>query len=165
MLAKSLIEEIDRLLKQGKLSQRKIAAQLRVSRGTVSAIASGRRGLYGREASDDEPFPLGPQSPPERCPRCGYRVYMPCQICSSRDFQERQMELRVAAADLAQSTVTSEEVSRQGEGETRRQGDEATTRRPARLLVSPSPCLLVVAPPLAGIPVLTFIPAMACTPA
>ena len=101
MLAKLLVEEIDRLLREGSLSQRKIAARLHVSRGTVAAIASGRRGLYGREASDDESTPLAPQTPPVRCPRCGYRVYLPCLICHSREFQKRQMQLRAAVADSA----------------------------------------------------------------
>ena len=53
MLATATVREIDRLLKKGELSQRKIAAQLGVSRGIVGAIASGRRGLYGRNPSDD----------------------------------------------------------------------------------------------------------------
>ena len=87
MLARSLVEEIDRLLKLGNVSQRKIAAQLNVSRGTVAAIASGRRGLFGHEPDDDQSA-LVPRSPPERCRRCGYRVYMPCLICRSRDFWE-----------------------------------------------------------------------------
>ena len=166
MLAKSLIDEIHRLLKLGNLSQRKIAAQLRVSRGTVSAIASGRRGLFGREASDEEPFPHGPQSPPERCVRCGYRVYAPCLVCRSRDFQERQKELQCAAQSLQQLSIDSVERLGQADGETRRQGDDAEMRSPAHLHVSPSPCLLVYsAPPPAGLPVLTFIPAAGCTTA
>src|SRR5262245_8664085 len=86
MLAKSLVEEIDRLLHEGRLSQRKIAAQLRVSRGTVSAIASGRRGVHGREVDDEERYLHHRQSGAERCPRCGYLVYMPCLICLNREF-------------------------------------------------------------------------------
>ena len=141
MLAKSLIEEIDRLLKHGKLSQRKIAAQMRVSRGTVAAIASGRRGLYGREPRDDEPTPLAPQSPPARCPRCGYRVYLPCRICRSREFQERQMQLRAAVME-SQRQAANGVIHRQGEGETRRQGE-----RDQIPSVDPTPCFLVVTAP------------------
>lgn len=165
MLAKSLIEKIDRLLGEGRLSQRKIAAKLRVSRGTVSAIANGRRGLYGREASDDRTFPIGQPAPPERCPRCGYRVYMPCRICSSRDFQERQMELHRAVMYIQQRSESNDGQRRHGEGETRSQGDENSTRSQDHLLVSPTPCLVDFPLPLGGIPFLTFIPAMACTPA
>src|SRR4051812_48678685 len=44
-----LLNEIHRLVRAGELSQREIAAHLEVSRGTVGAIASGRRSLVGRE--------------------------------------------------------------------------------------------------------------------
>ena len=157
MLAKSLIEEINRLLKQGKLSQRKIAAQMRVSRGTVAAIASGRRGLYGREPSENDSTPFAPQSPPVRCPRCGYRVYLPCLICRSREFQERQTQLRAAMVESQRLAAPSGASQSQPEGETRRQGE-----RDQILCVAPAPCLLVFSAPAAGIPVLTFIPAFTC---
>lgn len=98
MLAKSLIDEVDRLLKLGTLSQREIAARLKVSRGTVSAIASGRRGLHGRESTGDDAATHAPLSPPVRCPRCGYRVYMPCLVCRSRDYRKRQAAMQFAAA-------------------------------------------------------------------
>jgi hypothetical protein len=84
MLATELILEIDRLLKEGELSHRKIAARLDVSRGTVSAIAHGRRGLYGKDAAEEKRRPLAPATPPIRCPRCGYRVFLPCLICLAR---------------------------------------------------------------------------------
>ena len=40
MLPLSVVEEIRRLLDEGRYSQRKIAARLQVSRGSVNAIAS-----------------------------------------------------------------------------------------------------------------------------
>jgi Winged helix-turn-helix DNA-binding len=144
MLAKLLIDEIHRLLREGRLSQRKIAARLHVSRGTVSAIASGRRGLFGREPDGDDATTFRPHSPPERCPRCGYRVYMPCLVCHSRDFQERQTELRFAVESLRLP------ITREGAPSQR---DEASMR------VFPSPCLSVFDPPQFAVPVLTLIPA------
>jgi DNA-binding XRE family transcriptional regulator len=94
----ALVREIDRLLRAGELSQRQIAARLKVSRGTISAIASGRRGLYGKD-----PFqkysPLVPSSPPTRCPHCGYRVYLPCIICRIRQHRQRQRYLRLIATE------------------------------------------------------------------
>ena len=42
MLPTSLVHEIDRLLKAGQLSHRKIATRLGVSRGTIMAIARDR---------------------------------------------------------------------------------------------------------------------------
>jgi hypothetical protein len=78
------------------MSQRKIAAQLGVSRGVVSAIAAGRRGLYGQD-----PFakysPLAPTSPPTRCPTCGYRVYLPCLVCRTREHQQREAVMLIVA--------------------------------------------------------------------
>ena len=87
MLPTALIHEIDRLLKQGELSHRKIAARLGVSRGTVSAIAAGRRGLYGKDSPDENSRSLSSASPPTRCPRCGYRVFPPCLICEARQHK------------------------------------------------------------------------------
>jgi DNA-binding XRE family transcriptional regulator len=93
MLSLSLIDEIDRLLSEGKLSQRKIAIRLGVSRGTVNAIARGQRSLYGREpeddANDDNQLCIS-TTPPRRCPSCGYRVYAPCRICRTREHQQRR---------------------------------------------------------------------------
>lgn len=89
MLPQSTIAEVARLLREEKLSQRKIAERLQISRGTVGAIASGGRGLHGRLPKEDEPQLFVPCSPPKRCPQCGYRVYLPCLICNTRQFQDR----------------------------------------------------------------------------
>jgi hypothetical protein len=97
MLAKSTVDAIVQLLQAGELSQRKIAARLGVSRGIVGSIASGRRGFYGREPDDDgELGPGMPRSPAVRCPHCGYRVYLPCLICRTREFRQSQAILRAA---------------------------------------------------------------------
>lgn len=99
MLPRSLVEEVDRLLKERKLSQRKIAAQLGVSRGTVGAIASGRRKLFGKEREMEAMRPLVPLSPPKRCPSCGYHVFLPCLVCGTRAFRDRRQRLRQALAN------------------------------------------------------------------
>jgi len=68
MLAPGKVLEVQKLLAEGRLSQRKIAKALGVSRATVSAIASGKRPDYAarQRARADEAFePLGPI---ERCP-------------------------------------------------------------------------------------------------
>src|SRR3972149_2085493 len=106
MLSLSVVQEIDRLLQAGKLSHRKIGARLGVSRATVSAIASGRRGLYGKELSSKEPRFLPGQSPAERCGRCGYLVHMPCLVCEVRDFQERRKLVRGIQAAVARTLST-----------------------------------------------------------
>lgn len=89
MLPLTLIEEVQRLLQEGQFSQRKIASLLKVSRGTVSAIASGKRGIYGRE-SEDQTSCRHHESPPERCLGCGGMVYLPCLLCAARKYKQRR---------------------------------------------------------------------------
>jgi hypothetical protein len=97
MLAMSIVHEIARLLFEGELSQRQIARRLGVSRGTVQAIASGRRGLHGKAPAGDHSVSYG-SSPAMRCPRCGYRIHVPCLVCRSRQHRERQRILRLIAS-------------------------------------------------------------------
>jgi len=84
MIAPQMIDEVRRLLAEGRLSQRQIARATNVSRGTVGAIAAGRRPDYrsSRRAVDEEP--LQPTGPPRRCPGCGGMVYLPCRLCRAR---------------------------------------------------------------------------------
>lgn len=83
MLAPSMVAEVRRLLVEDKLSQRRIAKLTGVSRGTVDAIAAGRRPDYApRSPADDEP--QRPSGPPRRCATCGGMVYMPCRLCALR---------------------------------------------------------------------------------
>jgi len=104
MLTLSIVEEIARLLDEGTLSQRKIAARLGVSRGTVGAIASGRRGVYGKESPPDAAEPLDGGTPPERCPCCGYFVSQPCLVCRTRQYRDRQRRMRTVVADVRRAT-------------------------------------------------------------
>lgn len=85
MLPLAKVQEIRRLLNEGQLSQRKIAAKLGVSRGTVGALATGRRGDYGREPTEAEPT----AGPPRRCATCGMLVYLPCVYCRAVAFRRR----------------------------------------------------------------------------
>jgi transcriptional regulator with XRE-family HTH domain len=83
VLAPCLIEEVRRLLAEGKLSQRKIARATGVSRGVVDAIAAGKRPDYeGQRPRFDEA--CEPAGPPARCPECGGKVYLPCRLCEAR---------------------------------------------------------------------------------
>lgn len=96
MLSLSLVEQIVDLLNEGELSQRRIAERVGVSRGTVASIASGRRGLFGRDPESDDDRSLANLTPPERCPKCGYLIYAPCRVCRAREFQENRKLLRAA---------------------------------------------------------------------
>lgn len=84
MIAPSMVDEVRRLLSEGRLSQRAIARRTGISRGTVAAIASGRRPDYEarRRAAGIEYTP--PRGKPVRCPGCGALVQMPCLACQLR---------------------------------------------------------------------------------
>ena len=84
MIGPTVIEEIQRLLAEGGLSQRKIAKVMMVSRGTVTAVASGkRRPYYPRPEDSDEQF----MGPVRRCPGCGGMATMPCRACRIRELK------------------------------------------------------------------------------
>jgi len=99
MLPLKLINKVDTLIREGKLSHREIAARLGVSRGTVSAIANGRRGIYGKDEKDKY-TPLAPSLPAVRCPTCGNRVHPPCLICLVRDKRQRQITAQLLARKI-----------------------------------------------------------------
>jgi transcriptional regulator with XRE-family HTH domain len=84
MIAAHLVEQIEHLLAEGRLSHRKIARFTGVSRGTIGAIASGRRQVRPRKIYPWEEEAEVPDSPPERCPTCGGMVYMPCRLCRTK---------------------------------------------------------------------------------
>jgi hypothetical protein len=85
MLPQAKIEEIRRLLAEGK-SQRRVAQLAYVSRGTVGAVASGQcRDRVELPSVDD--VPTGPSV---RCPGCGGRVYAPCLLCRVRRLQTEE---------------------------------------------------------------------------
>lgn len=87
MIATTVVEEIKRLLSAGHLSQRTIAQQLGVSRGTVNAIAQGKRLDPAPDRDPDAGF-AAPDGPLTRCPGCGGLVLMPCLLCRVRAKQE-----------------------------------------------------------------------------
>jgi transcriptional regulator with XRE-family HTH domain len=85
MIAPQVVADVRRLLTEERLSQRKVARLTGVSRSTIAAIVSGKRPDYEllqrlREADWEEPG-----GPAVRCPGCGHRVYMPCQLCRLRE--------------------------------------------------------------------------------
>ena len=77
MINNSIIQKIQTLLKQGKMSQRQIAKHIGVSRGTVQAVAKGKRTLTIAKTVSW----VAPTGLPKRCPQCGGHVRMPCLAC------------------------------------------------------------------------------------
>ncbi len=87
MLADAMIDRVCQLLAEGKLSQRKIARLLGISRGTVGSLAKGKRPHVRKTAWMDEEL-FDPQGPPARCHGCGGMVYHPCHLCRIRRLDE-----------------------------------------------------------------------------
>jgi hypothetical protein len=84
MIAPQRVEEVKALLADGRWSYRKIAAMTRVSRGTIGAIASGKRREPQPKPSSWNDEIEGPAGPPQRCPDCGGMVFMPCILCRTQ---------------------------------------------------------------------------------
>jgi hypothetical protein len=99
MLAWSLVEEVRRLLAEGKWSQRKIAKQLGISRGTIGAIAQGKRAV-GRPQPQEGDEEWHAEGPPERCPCCGQLVYPPCRLCRIRAVLAKASRPRLPEMEL-----------------------------------------------------------------
>lgn len=96
MIAADLIAEVRRLLDEGRLSQRDIAKMTGVSRGTVNAIASGKRrdiSSQTRHNAADCGF-KPPEGMPVRCRGCGALTQMPCLACYIRATSETRRRAR-----------------------------------------------------------------------
>ena len=89
MIASAVVDEIQRLLDTGSLSQRKIARRIGVSRGTVNAIALGKRPARRPRSRDERDEFVPPSGPLVRCPICGGLVQAPCLACRVRAKMER----------------------------------------------------------------------------
>jgi hypothetical protein len=93
MLSPAKVDEVRRLLARGILSQRKIARNLKISRGTVDAIASGKRPDYPAPEIEED---IDCRLPPVRCRNCGGMVHGPCRLCRVRTIKARQLALAKA---------------------------------------------------------------------
>lgn len=104
MIALGKVKEIERLLAEGGLSQRKIAVLVGVSRATVSAIFTGTRPDYQARARAvaDEALPNGPLG---HCPTCGATVYLPCRLCHVREKMREEEELLARCRRQARETA------------------------------------------------------------
>jgi hypothetical protein len=84
MLTPQQVIEIQALLHAGELPMREIAQRAGVSRGTVQAIADGRRQAAPQWPRNDYLRPDDDDVPPQRCAGCGGMVYPPCRLCRVR---------------------------------------------------------------------------------
>ncbi len=104
MITPQIVTDVRHLLRERLLSQRSIARLTGISRSTVAAIASGKRPDYDllRQLREDEwEEPTGPAA---RCPGCGSRVYMPCQLCRIRKRMAEKRQPRATGFASAAPT-------------------------------------------------------------
>ncbi|HEY5312741.1 MAG TPA: hypothetical protein VIK18_09475 [Pirellulales bacterium] len=85
-ITSAMVDEVERMLAQGLVSQRKIAKLVGISRGTVNSIALGRRPRISAPADAFEPQ----RGPLVRCPGCGGRVFLPCLLCHIRQLKAKE---------------------------------------------------------------------------
>jgi len=101
MIAASVIHHIQQLLTEGTWSQRRIARLTGISRGTIAAVAQGRRRPHEPRADEGEE-PLGPV---ERCPECGAMVHMPCRACRIRSQNPKPRRVRQVVKDTEEPSL------------------------------------------------------------
>jgi hypothetical protein len=90
MLSSSIVQEIERLLAGGEMSNRAIAAKVGVGKSTVNVIAKGERIPKRRREEVADRHLFRPVSPPQRCVRCGSFVHLPCLICDARLYRAQK---------------------------------------------------------------------------
>lgn len=100
MLVQAQVDEIRKLLAAGGRSQREISKLTGVSRGTIGAIAAGKR--RDRAPAPEENFSLR-HGPLVRCPECGGKVYSPCILCRTRKLKAEERADRRRKADRQQA--------------------------------------------------------------
>ena len=88
-ITRPILEEVERLLKESRWSQRKIAREVGISRSTVNNIARGHR-----PRCEELPGVVRPMGPLVRCLGCGGRVFLPCMLCHIRELKEQDRQLR-----------------------------------------------------------------------
>ncbi len=80
MIEPETADKVRRLLRDGRLSQRKIAILAGVSRGTVANIAKGKWRMRVELSS----------GPAVWCPVCRAKVQMPCVACRVRAWMRKR---------------------------------------------------------------------------
>jgi hypothetical protein len=107
MISSAKVAEIRALLDAGELSQRQIATLAGVSRGTIGAIASGKRVERLPRPTDE----WEEEGPIVRCPGCGGKVYAPCRLCRVRD--DKQAEIVDRRQQAGRRSETRNEAERE----------------------------------------------------
>lgn len=87
MISETRIMIAEQLISEGRLSQRRIARETGLSRGTIHALAVGKRKIQERKPQ----FLIehNRKSPFVRCPDCGSMVRIPCVFCTIRKHINR----------------------------------------------------------------------------
>ena len=104
-LTENKVQKIQHLLREGKLSKRRIAKKIRVSRIMVYEIANGLRIIKQKPIPEEwEVDRTG--KPFVRCPLCGASIQEPCTLCLIRDILKRRQFERFP--DMPYQSITLE---------------------------------------------------------
>jgi len=98
MIAPWVVREIVSRLAAG-ATQRRVALECGVSRGTVAGIFNGTRPDYGwiREQREAKRQGAGSRGPAKRCGACGAKAQKPCKACKTRkELKAVGLEVRAA---------------------------------------------------------------------
>ncbi|MEN6449888.1 MAG: hypothetical protein ABFC96_05290 [Thermoguttaceae bacterium] len=85
MISPKTVAEVERLLKEEKLSYRETARRVGINRGTVGIIARGQRPDYeALRQARRKWLPQKREKAAQHCPECHALVYLPCVACETR---------------------------------------------------------------------------------
>ena len=106
MISEQTVSTIRHLLKEGKLSRRKIALQLGISRSAIRHVEleSGREPSIDNGDFKEKMFCF-PKGPHRRCCHCGAFVQLPCLACQVRNWQKNRQGI-----EPSPETQTNQEI-------------------------------------------------------
>ena len=123
--AQSILE-----LSEAGLSQRQVAATLKIARGTVRAVLRGTWAGWSRHAAKS-PRPAQAKPRLGRCPECGRRVLLPCRACQSARHPAARRPLPVADQADLEPQLTGRPLQRYERLRRARQALHQATAQPA----------------------------------
>jgi len=137
MIKTEVVKEIERLLREENLSQRKIARLTGVARGTIATIAAGRRPDYEQLRLEREDTLPEPDGPLRRCFRCGALVQLPCMACHIRQLTEIDKTIPRFTGEEPPLKLELRGKHRQRYEEVRRQRELADAQAEVKVLADP----------------------------
>lgn len=90
MINKIVVFKIQELYHKEKMSLRKIAKELKISRGTVTSVVRGEHRLQRIAREEDQIGIVFPSGEAKRCDKCGRLVKPPCLACQLEEIYTKR---------------------------------------------------------------------------